>query len=712
MNTQLGDPQSDSIQTPKGIIQDYNAIKQQCLSSGRLFEDPIFSPRGSKRSDCVWLRPFEIASSPQFVTEGISRFDVVQGELGDCWLVAAVANLTLNTQLFNLVVSPDQNFDRGSYCGLFRFRFWQFGKWVEVVIDDRLPTRDGKLLFMKSSDPNEFWSPLLEKAYAKLHGSYDALRGGTTCEAMVDLTGGLTEFFDIQTAESPPNLYAIIKKAFERGSLIGCSIEALDESQRENELPNGLIKGHAYSITNVLDLDVGGQRMPMLRLRNPWSGTSEWNGPWSDQSREWSMIDQYEKQKIGLTFEADGEFWIPFHEFKKNFTRVELCNLTPDEMDSNVQRHWHAQMFEGAWIRGSTAGGCRNNLQTFAMNPQYIITLTDPDDEDDEENCTVIVALMQKNKRSAKKYQMGSSELTIGFAIYALRDGVYQSDPVGASSPRFRQQLLNTDFFKYNCSIARSPTYINLREVTSRFKLPPGTYAIIPSTFDKGEEGEFILRVWTEVPARSAGLPGTYPDIKPPTPVAPPRRPEPIAPSVPTYPRYPTPTPGKDGDGDDDKSRKAQPPYPPYPNPSQPTVPGYPAYPTPYMPPGPGVPTYPPLPNDGGGDVRYPTLPEEPSIIRRKVPPPKPGPSIDISIGEVIGTVSTIISILSMCWNTYQRMTATSQTYPYNGNNQQRGTFQYPTYSAPPRGYPNPQQTAQQQESYNSRIQSIHNSRL
>lgn len=676
----LGDPQTDGIRTPKGLVQDYNTIKQQCLSSGQLFEDPIFSPRASKRSDCVWLRPFEIASRPEFVTAGISRFDVVQGELGDCWLVAAVANLTLNNNLFSLVVPPDQNFERGSYCGLFKFRFWQFGKWVEVVVDDKLPTRDGKLLFMHSSDPNEFWSPLFEKAYAKLHGSYDALRGGTTCEAMVDLTGGLTEFFDTQTADSPPNLYAIIKKAFERGSLIGCSIEAEDETQRENELANGLIKGHAYSITYVLDLQVSGQNLPMLRLRNPWSGTSEWKGPWSDQSREWSMINDYEKQKIGLTFEADGEFWISFHDFKKNFTRVELCNLTPDEMSSNDIKHWHAQMFEGSWIRGQTAGGCRNNLNTFALNPQFVITLVDPDEEDDEENCTVIVALMQKNRRSAKKYQMGSSELTIGFAIYALKDGIYQRDPVGSSSPAYGQQLLNTDFFKYNCSIARSPTYINLREITARFRLPPGTYAIIPSTFDKGEEGEFILRVWTESPVRAGVTPATYPDIRPaPSPVAPPSpRPADVSPT-PAYPRYPTPTPAQPSEPDDKKP--SYPAYPPYPSPTQPTVPGYPPYPVPT--PGGGYPTYPPLPGPGG-DVRYPTLPDEPSIIRRRVPPPKPGPSIDISIGEVIGTVSTIISILTMCWNTYQRMTATSQTYPYAGQDQQTARGYQPTYSAPP----------------------------
>ncbi len=85
---------------------------------------------------------------------------------GDCWLLAAVANLSLYEDLMEQVVPSDQDFDAG-YCGLFRFHFWRYGEWMEVVIDDRLPTRNGRLIFMHSTDKDEFWSALLEKAYAK-----------------------------------------------------------------------------------------------------------------------------------------------------------------------------------------------------------------------------------------------------------------------------------------------------------------------------------------------------------------------------------------------------------------------------------------------------------------------------------------------------------------------------------------------------------------
>lgn len=60
------------------------------------------------------------------------------------------------------------------------------------------------------------------------------------------------------------------------------------------------------------------------------------------------------------------------------------------------------------------------------------------------------------------------------------------------------KQHLQKDFFLYNASKARSKTYINMREVSERFRLPPSEYVIVPSTYEPHQEGEFILRVFSE----------------------------------------------------------------------------------------------------------------------------------------------------------------------------------------------------------------------
>lgn len=112
-----------------GDIQDFNTIRSQCLQNGALFEDPEFpaidsSLQFSSRPDrhVEWLRPMEIADDPQFFVEGYSRFDVQQGELGDCWLLAAAATLTQDPKLFFRVVPDDQSFS-DDYAGIFHFRY-------------------------------------------------------------------------------------------------------------------------------------------------------------------------------------------------------------------------------------------------------------------------------------------------------------------------------------------------------------------------------------------------------------------------------------------------------------------------------------------------------------------------------------------------------------------------------------------------------------
>uniref|UniRef100_A0A8C2PQ75 Calpain-1 catalytic subunit n=1 Tax=Cyprinus carpio TaxID=7962 RepID=A0A8C2PQ75_CYPCA len=480
----------------KFLGQDFETLHARCLQSGCLFEDETFPAQqsslgfkelglGSAKTKGVrWMRPTEFCTDPHFIVDGATRTDICQGALGDCWLLAAIACLTLNEPLLHRVVPHGQSFHQ-QYAGIFHFQFWQFGDWVDVVIDDRLPVRDGKLLFVHSAEGAEFWSALVEKAYAKLNGCYEALSGGSTSEGFEDFTGGVTEMYELKKA--PSNLFSIIRRAVERGSLMGCSIDITSFFDMEAITFKKLVKGHAYSITGVEEVEYRGKPTKLLHIRNPW-GEVEWTGPWSDESREWCEIDPSVKSRLH-SCQEDGEFWMSFSDFMREFSRLEICNLTPDALQSSEVKKWITAVYPGEWRRGSTAGGCRNYPATFWINPQFKIVLQEPDTES-QEDCTFLVALMQKNRRKLRRE--GKDMETIGFAIYEYlgRVGVH----------------LRRDFFLTHTSSARSELFINLREVSSRFCLPAGEYIIVPSTFEPQKEGDFVLRVFSEKAADSQEL--------------------------------------------------------------------------------------------------------------------------------------------------------------------------------------------------------------
>uniref|UniRef100_A0A8P4K3G5 Calpain 2, (m/II) large subunit b n=1 Tax=Dicentrarchus labrax TaxID=13489 RepID=A0A8P4K3G5_DICLA len=477
------------------LNQNFAALRAQCRSAGKLFCDPTFPDapeslgfnelgRSSyKVRGVTWKRPTELVSNPEFIMGGATRTDICQGALGDCWLLAAIASLTLNEYVMARVVPTDQGFG-DDYAGIFHFQFWQFGEWVDVVIDDRLPVKDGELMFVHSAEGREFWSALLEKAYAKVNGCYEALSGGSTTEGFEDFTGGIAENYDLK--QPPANLFQIIKKALEAGALLGCSIDITSAADSEAVTRQKLVKGHAYSLTGAVEVKYRGRQEKLVRMRNPW-GQVEWTGAWSDGSSEWNYVEG----DCPHANAEDGEFWMSFNEFLRHYSRIEVCTLTPDAIEDDSVKHWSVNKFDGTWRRGSTAGGCRNHPYTFWMNPQFVIKLDEEDDDPDdgEVGCSFVVGLIQKNRRKLRK--KGEDMHTVGFAIYEVRTEEFQGQT---------QVHLDKNFFLTHAQTAKSETFINLREVCSRFKLPPGEYLIVPSTFEPHLNGDFCIRVFSEKP--------------------------------------------------------------------------------------------------------------------------------------------------------------------------------------------------------------------
>ena len=93
------------------------------------------------------------------------------------------------------------------------------------------------VLYGYCADPQEFWVPLIEKAYAKLHGNYEILNEGQIVEALVDMTGGVAEKYDlskpeIKNAVDSGQFWRDLKKSHGQGFMIVCENVIVDDDDK------------------------------------------------------------------------------------------------------------------------------------------------------------------------------------------------------------------------------------------------------------------------------------------------------------------------------------------------------------------------------------------------------------------------------------------------------------------------------------------------
>ncbi|XP_030601224.1 calpain-12 isoform X2 [Archocentrus centrarchus] len=508
-----------SLENPiKFRDQDFETLQTECLKSRVLFSDPAFPAEKNSigmpedpdpKKAIQWKRPKEISRNAVFVEDTTATTDICQGQLGDCWLLAALSCLTAHPSLFEKVVPPNQSLG-DPYAGIFHFRFWQYGEWVEVVVDDRLPIREGRLLFSYSRTRNEFWSALVEKAYAKLIGSYGSLKGGNISEGMEDFTGGIARSLNI-SSRTPRVLWRSLTAALSRGSLLSCFIQAKNSCDIGKVTGDGLIKGHAYAITDTDKLTKVSDEILLLRLRNPW-GFVEYCGPWSDKDKNWDNVEQTEKERLEMKSSEDGEFWISAEDFSKLFDVVEFCSVNPDNYEEgSTPATWTITAFEGCWVSGISAGGSRKNNRTFYKNPQFTLVLNEKDenedeeeddeadDDEDDEDAMEGEAVTPEKKKKAEKPKQKTKQCTV--LVELLQKHRRQKDKINFLFIAFhvyKNACLDRNFFMKNRPVGRSGKYKAQRAVWRKMRLDPGNYVIVVSTFRPNNPGEFFIRVFSK----------------------------------------------------------------------------------------------------------------------------------------------------------------------------------------------------------------------
>lgn len=295
----------------------------------------------------------------------IAPSNVRQGSLGDCYFCCAAASCASIPVLIRDVFSLYQD----EVQGVYRVLLCKHGWWQTVVVDDYLPTQSGRLCFARNrNQPQQLWVPLLEKAFAKVHGSFAAIRNGDAPLAMMDLTGYpyihlKTQFAaakapqgaDASGVAASDRLFGMLRDAFAAGGFLATAAtpskasfpdpEVFAAKAREYDLL-GLTIDHVYSVLNVVEKvttnTTNGNRITvrLVQLRDPWGGgaaasagsaavkSKAWNGAFSAGDSRWtrslrSELNYSEAQEA----EDEGRFWMPWDDVLRLFDNGSLCRV-------------------------------------------------------------------------------------------------------------------------------------------------------------------------------------------------------------------------------------------------------------------------------------------------------------------------------------------------------------------------------------------------
>ncbi len=329
-------------------------------------------------------------------------------------------------------------------------------------------------------------------------GGYENLEGGFTSDALIDMSGGIEESFNLKKSNdfiSKDVLWKLLCESRKLKSMNAAFIEP-DPYVYEAKMANGLIKGHAYTVTKINTLEINRKQFKLIRVRNPW-GHIEWKGAWSDNAPEWNYLSKEEKERLEFIKENEGEFWMNFDDFYSLFDSVQFVHLTPDAFSDELKDNksqglaWKLIAYHEEWVPNKSAGGCGNgNDPRYWQNPQFLVKIDKANLGENQNMTTMIISLMQKYTREKRTLKYGqAAEEFIHFRLYRVT-----SEEDAQRAIKFGEKLIEQQLER----VGNSGSYVNKREITKRFRVNPGTYLIIPSTFDYNVSGEFLLRIFTE----------------------------------------------------------------------------------------------------------------------------------------------------------------------------------------------------------------------
>lgn len=174
---------------------------------------------------------------------------------------------------------------------------------------------------------------LLEKAWAKVYGSYDNIHSGYNEEGLNAISGAPSIFVTAKENE----FVRRVEVELRRGSILTCATSPYVAQLGKNDQDRlGIYSNHAYSLLNVHSglRDGEGREVTLLRVRNPW-GKKEWQGRWGFKSELWT--GELRKQLDYAANPRDGSFFMSREDFITHFEHVNICRVNLSYSNSWVE---------------------------------------------------------------------------------------------------------------------------------------------------------------------------------------------------------------------------------------------------------------------------------------------------------------------------------------------------------------------------------------
>ena len=206
--------------------------------------------------------------------------------------------------------------------GIYALKLHVLGVPTTVTVDDSLPLVGGNSLFGAASPDGALWGMLVEKAFAKIHGNYEAIEGGDSKASVGVLTGAPAVAYSHGT-HGEDALWNFITAAVAAGDMITAGTPGTSDRRRS---ARGIAQNHGYTVLAAEEVD--GNRL--VRVRNPW-GREDYSGPWNDQdTANWDPAIQAQVTYVNDT--DDGMFYIPISVYREEFSTTnvhrDVTNMT------------------------------------------------------------------------------------------------------------------------------------------------------------------------------------------------------------------------------------------------------------------------------------------------------------------------------------------------------------------------------------------------